>query len=318
VKRPRLIGSLGVLAGVLAFVFFVPLPHRVFCPVEIKARGATPVYVEVPGTLTAVAVQAGQRVQAGDLLARLESVDLDLQIAQLEQQRDEQASRLATLGRMSFTDSKALGEIPQMREALRAVEEQLAKRMQDSRSLTLLAPCDGWVLPPPERLAEPAGRSADRRLPGWTGTPLERKNVGCLLESRVLVCQIGDPRQLEAVLVLDQTDIELVSDGCRVEIKVNELPHHELDGAIESIAQMEMQHVPPHLSTQAGGELATQTDRAGQERPQSTAYQARVGLQDGDGLLRPGLGGRAKIHAAPCTLAQRMWRYFSHTFRFGT
>jgi hypothetical protein len=131
-----------------------------------------------------------------------------------------------------------------------------------------------------------------------------------------LFCQIGDLRKLEAVLVIDQADVELVEEGSFVQIKLDELPHEDFKGTITSIGKMEMQHVPPELSTKAGGELPTQIDEAGVERPQSTSYQARVLLEDERKLLGLGLRGLAKIHTTPRTLAQKFWRYFTHTFRF--
>ncbi len=318
VKKLRLAASLGVLAASLAVVVFVPLPHTVLCPVEVKAHGAAPVYVAVPGRLSLLQAKAARPVQAGDVLAQLDNVDLDLEIASLEQQRDEQAARHQMLGRLRFSDPQSLAQIPQAREALRSLEEQLAKRLEDRLALTLRAPRDGWILPPPERPVEPQGAPADGRLPAWSGTPLEPKNLGCFLAARTLFCQVGDPRQLEAVLVLDQADIELISEGCLVDIKLNELPGQEFHGVIDGISQMEMQYAPAQLAGKGGGELATRTDKAGHEHPQSTSYQARVLLEDEGDLLRLGLGGRAKVHTANRTLAQRLWRYLSHTFRFGT
>jgi putative peptide zinc metalloprotease protein len=195
---------------------------------------------------------------------------------------------------------------------LRSTEDQLHKLVARQKTLTITAPCDGWVLPPPAR----AEKAAEHRLPGWSGTPLDAKNAGCLLESQALVCQIGDPAKLEAVLVIDQGDIEFVEPGQRVDLKLDQLPHEEFRGTIAGIAQMRMRHAPPQLSTKAGGELATQTDESGLERPQSASFQARVLLDDEGKLLRLGLRGRAKIHTQGATLAQRLWRYLSHTFRF--
>jgi putative peptide zinc metalloprotease protein len=314
VKKPRLVISLGVLAVLVAAVTLVPLPHRVICPLEIKAHGAVPVYVEVAGNLRKLHVRRGSQVQAGDQLAELESVDLELEIAQLRSQRDQQAIQLGTLKRQRFLDAQALGEVPQIEERLASTEKQLSKRLADRERLVILAPVAGSILPPPHvEEKEPH----DGKLRGWVGTPLEETNVGCRLDTKTLLCQVGDPQQLEAVLVIDQSDLEFVRTGDRVELKLDELPGQTLTGTIAGISQMEMRATPSGLSVKAGGELATKTDESGVERPQSTSYQAQVLLEDEEGLLRLGLRGRAKIHTGSRTLAQRAWRYFSHTFRFG-
>jgi putative peptide zinc metalloprotease protein len=314
VKRPRLAISLSVVAALAAGMLLIPLRHAVLCPLEIKPHGAMPVYVEVPGSLKRLHVKTGDHVEAGATLADLENTDLEIEIAQLTQQRDQQAAQLKTLQRSRFSDRQALSQIPQVAAALHSREEQLAKRLAERQTLVLTAPCEGWVLPPPEA---PPKASGEGRLSGWSGTPLDAKNLGCLLQTNTLFCQIGDPRKLEAVLVVDQADIELVAEGDRVELKLDELPQEKFHGTITSIAKAEMQFTPPQLSTKAGGELATQSDESGHERPQSTSYQARVLLEDEANLLRAGLRGRAKIHTAPRTLGQRVWRYFNHTFRFG-
>ena len=62
--------------------------------------------------------------------------------------------------------------------------------------------------------------------------------------------------------------------------------------------------------------VVTETDQAGVERPMSTSYQAKVHLDDPDGLMRIGLRGRAKIHAAPQTLGQRIARMFNQLINF--
>ncbi|MGH7192544.1 MAG: hemolysin D, partial [Candidatus Saccharimonadales bacterium] len=48
VKKPRMYATLAVIAFVLLAVFFVPLPHRVYCPFEVQPRDAQKIFVNVP------------------------------------------------------------------------------------------------------------------------------------------------------------------------------------------------------------------------------------------------------------------------------
>ncbi len=123
---------------------------------------------------------------------------------------------------------------------------------------------------------------------------------------------------MEAVLIIDQSDIEFVKEGDPVEIKLDEFPGDIFPGetTIDTIAHESLKASPRSMSTKAGGEVATITDAGGQERPQSTSYQARVFLQDTKGELRISLRGRAKIHTRWQTLGQRLWRFASRTFHF--
>ena len=331
VKKPRMFATLGVLALLLAALFFVPLPHRVTCPLEIELRDDAIVYVTLPegGRLDEILVVPGQEVREGQLLAVLSSVDVDLEIARLEGQCGQYEAQRDSLWRQSFDDPAALADIPHIEEALEAARTQLEQKRGERETLRLKAPKDGTVLPPDSV----SGQTGDQRqLPAWSGTPLEKKNIGCHLEAGTKFCHIGDPKKLQAMLVIDQSDRnfvhgprsvtkdgkETMTSGELVEIKLDQLAGKTLHGRITEISDSELEKVPQRLSTSAGGELATVTDPAtGKEGLQSTAYPAFVfPLEGTDGLLRRGLRGRAKIHTQWEPLAPRIWRFISHTFSF--
>jgi len=316
VKKPRMYTSLGVLAALLLAVVFVPLPHRVICSLEVQARDADYVYIAVPGQLDELRVQQGDRVTKGQQLAQLTSIDLNLEIAKLTGEVDQYKKQLENLRRQRFRDPRVSSQIPAVTEALNAAEEQLKKKQQDHERLRLTAPADGMVLPPPE-IPEEKSQALEGQLGRWFGTPLQTKNVGAHLEASTLFCQVGDPRRLEAILVIDQADIPYVREGQTVDMKLDELPHDTLSGYISEVAKIDLKIAPRSLSTTKGGELATKTDpKSGVETPQSTSYQARVPIDDDAGLLRLGLRGRGKIYANWLPLGTRLWRFFSHTFHF--
>jgi putative peptide zinc metalloprotease protein len=223
--------------------------------------------------------------------------------------------QLANLRKQRFIDAKAAGTMPQVISALKTVEGELKEKSIDYERLRLLAPVAGTVLPPPPT---PKREDPEMGLPHWSGIPLEPEKVGAFFEPGVLFCQVGNPRRLEAILVIDQTDIDYVREGQKVDIKLDELPHDELPSHISEIANADLKISSQRLSAKMGGELATKTDKAtGTERPMSTSYQARVPLDDTDGLLALGLRGRAKIHATWLPLSTRAWRLITHTFNFG-
>ncbi len=145
----------------------------------------------------------------------------------------------------------------------------------------------------------------DGQLPTWSGIPLEPENLGAFLPISTLFCQIGNPQQMEAILVIDQSEIELVRPGQKVDVKLEELPGRIFTGRITEIAPEALRVAPKALSTKYKGELATKTDPTnGVEHPMSTSYQARVPLEEPKDLLpllRLGLTGQAKIYADPQT-----------------
>ncbi|MEM1304732.1 MAG: site-2 protease family protein, partial [Planctomycetota bacterium] len=149
VKRWRLWTSVGVAAAAVAGVATIPFPAAVHCTALVQPRDAATVYVEALGVLDSVSVEAGQRVEAGDELARLVNVDIELAIARLESQIAEYQIKLADLRAMSFTDSTAAEQTAQVAELLAATREQLAQYRRDARRLVLRAPVAGVVIPPP-------------------------------------------------------------------------------------------------------------------------------------------------------------------------
>ena len=313
VKRKNVQWTLAVLAGVAAFVFAVPLPYRVMCTLEIKPRDAEPVYVSVPGQLDAIEVKSGEPVAKDQVLAKLSNVDLALQIAELEGKRAEYESRLESLRRARFEEPEASLQIPQVIESLDAAQEQLEEKQKDLARLQLLAPIAGTVLPPPELPSKP---DASGQLPTWSGLPLEKKNLGAFLTESKLFCQIGNPNELEANLIIDQDDIEFVHKGDTLDVKLNELPNTTFRTQITEIASGELKVSPKTLSNKSGGDLITETDESGMERPMNTSYEARAPIEDNDGLLYLGLRGKAKIYTRWQTLGTRAWRYLTRTFNF--
>lgn len=319
VKRNHLLatGSLIALLAVAALV--IPLPRSVSCSVEIQPRGEKNVFVEVPAVLELVHVQPGQPVKKGDPLAELSSPDVVLEDARLAGQEAEIEARLAALDRQRHGFDEAANEareqFPQVRESLENVRALRALKQRDLQRLSLVAPCDGTVMPPPQVAAAP---HTDGRLASWSGTPLKPQNLGAVLGTsgeRSLLCRVGDPKRLEAVLVIDQADIELVREGQAVRIQIDQLPGESLLSTVDSVAQRELELTSRRMSSKTGGQLQTQTDATGAERPTNTSYQARALLTDEEAVLRLGARGKARISVQSQTLASRLWRYMSQTFQ---
>ncbi len=326
VKKPRLYATLAGLAAIAAALCLLPLPYHVISPLEVQARDAASIYVTVPGKLDQVFVHEGQSVPEGKPLAQLSNVELELKIAELADKCDFYSKHLENLDRQQIEESHrqslgrsldAAGERGPTEEALESAKKQLNEKRGDYEKLQLVALRPGIVMPPH---ATQKREDPDGQLPTWSGTPLEPENQGAFLPISTLFCQIGDPRQMEAILVIDQSEVELVRPGQKVDVKLEELPGRVFTGRITEIAPEALRVAPKALSTKYKGELSTKTDPTnGVERPMSTSYQARVPLEEPKDLLpllRLGLTGQAKIYADPQTCATRLWRFIGRTFNF--
>jgi len=314
VKKVRLFATLAVVSGVVAVIFFVPLPNRVFCTLQIEPYKAESVRVIVPGQVEEVLVKPGDRVAAGDLLMRLSNPDVDLAISELQGKRDTYLVQIRGLQQMSTEDRSARQMIASYREGLKAIEEEIAEKERDRERLSLRAPIDGVVLPPPEIPRRP---TRDGQLPTLWGSPLDGRNDHAYLPESTLVCMVGDPKAMQANLVVDQSQLDFVATGQEAIITLDHLPLDILRGRIQDIAKSEMKVAPRNLGSSAGGELLTKTDDTGVERPWSPSYQALVfPLEGPDDILRNGLRGRAKINARWQTASQQAWRFLGETFHF--
>jgi putative peptide zinc metalloprotease protein len=179
--------------------------------------------------------------------------------------------------------------------------------------MDLLAPTDGVVIPPDHK---PESRSRDGRLPEWAGSPLDARNQGATLKESDVVCRIGDPQAFAAELIIDQSVVDYIQVGQKVQIKLDAFPHETLTGEIDKIGQDVLQMVPPSLTKTGGGGMETVTDRDGLPRPLNPSYPARVSLQDPQGRFQLGMKGQARIGAEWVPLGSRFYRYLTKTFHF--
>ncbi|MCE9547998.1 MAG: HlyD family efflux transporter periplasmic adaptor subunit, partial [Planctomycetia bacterium] len=241
IKRPRLLTFLAGVGFVVLAALLIPLPHRIYGPLEVQAREPAEVYVEVAGVLKQVHVREGQAVAAGTILAELENIDARLEEAKLHGQVVELRQKLLSLRRQQLERDRPGQEAEQQvsatEEELQSAEKQLIQRQQNLTRLVLRSPRAGTVLPPPLVKGAP---HTEGGLAGWSGTPLERHNEGTWLPAGQLLCQVGDPARMEAVVVIDQSDLPFVQTGQNVLLKVDELAGRAISGQIADIAQVSL------------------------------------------------------------------------------
>ena len=317
VKKLRMYSTILVLAGLIAGVLLIPFPSSVLCSFELKPRNASSVYVEVPGRLKDVLVKPGQEVEAGQVLARLENVDLEIEIARLQGELRAAQAQVRSLENLSLRNRDSAAQLELTRQRLASIQEQLDQKEKDLERLELKAPIAGKVIPPPRR--EDPKVDARLQLANWTGSPLDNANLGAMLVpdgQSDLFCQIGDLDQWDAELVLNQRDLDWVHGGEEVRLMFEESPYHVFISKIQRIARDELESVSPQLASTSGGPVPAQADPDGMVRPLETSYKADVPLDNSLGLMRNGLIGQARIKTAPQTLASRLYRYLSRTFNF--
>ncbi len=167
VKRKNVQITLAVLGVVVLLIVALPLPHRVFCSLQVEPRDAKIVYVEVPGRLQEVLVRPGQFVRQGTVLARLTNDEAELAVLELEGKLAQNRARLQGLRRSAADNEAAAAELSTGQEMVKTLEGELEHRQAELDRLELIAPIDGTVLPPADNPARPGFRGPADKLDGF-------------------------------------------------------------------------------------------------------------------------------------------------------
>ncbi|MDX1948068.1 MAG: HlyD family efflux transporter periplasmic adaptor subunit [Pirellulaceae bacterium] len=314
-KKERLVATVAVVAAAILVVLFLPLPFSVKCTFEVQPKGAQQVFSPHPGQITAVAYRPGDQVRQGETIMTLESPDLEFELAELKGRLDEATQVYRSLLDQRFSDPAAVDQLQVAQELRDTAQKQYDDKKAEFDRLTIKAARDGTILPPPPKQDKQAQMSGSLR--GWVGTPFDKKNLGALVAPTDLICQIGDPSVLEAVLVIDQTYIDLVREGQPVRVLLESNTHRAFDTTIEKIAATDLEAISRGASTLAGGRLEAKTDPAsGITKPLNTSYQASAPLPAETGRLQVGMQGQARIYTGWQPLGRRLFRFVAKTFHF--
>jgi putative peptide zinc metalloprotease protein len=292
VKKARTAAFFAVVGALITGILLIPTPLRVQGTLVLTPEKPAIIYAEVPGRLVELKVHDGELVKEGTLLATLSNPEKLREREQLREQHDINMVKADTFDRSDkFADHGLAEEYRQHAEklepALQRVQEQIDK-------LNLFAARDGRAIGVPHR--------------GTTGQYLKPGKP---------FCEIGDPARLEAHLILDQTDIDLVHIDRRAWVKIYGDSERTIRSKVRTVARRNREEIPPELSNQAGGEIATKQDeKKGTPKPLTAVYEVIIPIDNTNLHLQPGLRGFAKIDGGYSSLGWWLWRLITKTFHF--
>ena len=318
VKKNRVLITLAIIGSLVAAFCYIPFPYSVKCAAQLQPRDAATVFVTIPGKLVSIEVEYGDEVQEGDIIARLENPDLEVEVKGYESQlANYEKSREVAKQLFARGDVRLAGEIEQLDYQIEGAKKQLAIKRDQQGRLEIKASRAGFIIPAPRKDAQP---SVEGQLPAWSGSLFSEENTGAILAEGDVICLIGDPKSYEADLAVDQSDIRFVLPGQKVELLMEAYTSDTIETEIadeSDISREPMRVTPKSLSNQSGGIIATKTDpRTGIQTPLSATYQVFVPVENKNGDFFRGMRGRAKIAAAPQSAGQRLFRYMAKTFHF--
>ena len=292
VKVVRALSFAAVSIVIVAGILLIPTPLRVQGTLVMTAAKPQMVYAEIPGRLLQLNVRDGEYVKAGTAIASLSNPEKMRDRNQLQELQGVHYAKAAWYGRSDSIESRAQARQHEqmaidLEPAIKKVSEQIAR-------LTLYAERDGVVM----------------------GVP-HSETLGQWVKPGKPFCEVGDPHLLEAHLILDQGDIDLVKLDRRAWIKIFGDSEVTWKSKVAEIAKRNRDDVPPELSNLAGGEIATKQDpKSGQTKPISAVYEVIIPVGNPNLALQPGQRGFAKIDGGYSTLGWWLWRLLSKTFHF--
>jgi putative peptide zinc metalloprotease protein len=302
---PRRSAGLVLVAGVVALLL-IPLPCRVRAPAVLRPRDQAAVYAKVGGQLVEAA-EVGEEVAGDAVLVELRNLELAREITSLTGQHAVQVQEVQNLRRRHVGDPNIAAKLASAEKTLESLAAQLREQQLLAARLTVKSPRAGRVIPPPTR-APSRGKGM---LSTWSGSPLERRNRGAHVEAGTLLCYVGDPHQMEAVAVIDPSEVELVHVGQRVHVHLAGGPAASLIGEVASISEMDLDAAPPELV--ASGDLPPPNDSTVSSAQAGGYYEAVIRLEPSSAELLPGVVGRARIDVAYQSLWKRFRRLLGQT-----
>jgi putative peptide zinc metalloprotease protein len=293
VKKARAAAFMAAFLVIAVSILMIPTPLGVSGTLVLQPANPSVLYIEVPGRLAELPVRDNSMVKEGDVLVKLVNPDLQRERRALQEQIDTNRTKSNQFFASPKIEHRGLAE--QYRLDAEALEPTVEKLNEQLGKLTLYAPRDGIVI----------------------GLPHHEVTGSWLKPDSKPFCTVSDPTKLEAHMILDQSDIDLVRQDRRAWVKIYGDSLHTRKSVVSMVAKRSRDDVPPELSNLAGGEVAAKADqKTGQVKPVSAIYEVVIPIDNSELKLHPGQRGFAKIDGGNTTFAWWIWRWVTKTFHF--
>jgi RND family efflux transporter MFP subunit len=198
--------SLAALAVLVVAV--IPWPHSIAGDARVLPAEEVPVRAMVPGIVKSIEVGPGERVRAGQLLARLDEEPGGARLAELRADAELARNRSAQAEAGGDPVERQMAQLTRVQALARAAAAQTAGDYTQ-----LLAPVDGYVL-----------------------TPALRGRIGSYLQAGDILCQVSPVDTLRVEAAVPETEVGAVRPGQRLRIKVLGFPDRQFTGRVTEVS----------------------------------------------------------------------------------
>ncbi|MBA0184676.1 HlyD family efflux transporter periplasmic adaptor subunit [Pectobacterium versatile] len=272
-----------LLCSTLLFILLYPWGGSIHIPAVLEAEKVSTLYSPVPAQVNRLHVTDGQRVDTGDILLELTSVDLDYRldierqrIAQLQQQRQRGAARQETASEIQVMDW-------QLAEALARYRGLAAQRQR----LTIRAPQAGVVRDLARDMTAGRWLTAD--------TPLLR---------------VVEPTQGRVIGYIPEESLMRTQEGMQGIFLTDDPAFPRLDVTLHDIAPTGSAYLQQEiLASDRHGPIAVRRDRDHNPQPVQAQYRVRFIIQEEQFLpLQQPLRGSVILEGEKESILGTVWR----------
>jgi putative peptide zinc metalloprotease protein len=292
VKKVRASAFAAAAIALVTAILLIPTPLRIQGTLVLRLAKPNEIYAQVEGRLVEMPVKNGEWVKKDTVLAKLVNPQKEKELS--ERQQDLNINLLKSVWYGQGVEREDRAQSKQHQEFAEKLEKVVAEIQANLGKLTLISARDGQVV----------------------GAP-HHEHIGEWLKPGKAFCEVGDPHHLEAHILVDQSDIDLIGLDNTAWVKVYGKSETTFKSHVSEIATRNRDEVPTEMSNIAGGEIASKPDKkTGSAKPITPVYEVIIPLENPELKLEPGLRGFAKINSEPHTLAWWLWRLCSSKFNF--
>ena len=232
--------SIAVVGASLIFMaLWVPLPYQVFCTLEVEARDAEERFRRIPRPIGRYLRQTGRARHEGETAGPAGERRSATDIADLKGKRDQLESQLESLMRERYHDPQAALDVPTSpnRSTRSKTVEQAAGRSGSSDAGRPLRRLSSFRRPAPCA----AGRRGQPAIADLFGHAAGASRISGRRSRRARSsARSAIPKRMQAALVIDQADIDLVAEKRPVVVKVDELAGRRFYSKIGEISKRDL------------------------------------------------------------------------------
>jgi putative peptide zinc metalloprotease protein len=292
-QTPRAAILGGILTAIVLTILFWPIQHTIAGKAVFIPEDGHVVYATVGGEL-AEAQKPGAQVQAGEIVAELRDPQVSVALAKHTGEVAVKQAHFQQLNTLRALESRISLQLPTAKAELTDAESQLSQYRRRADELVVCSPIAGTIIAPPNIEAE----QTPDKLRSWSGSPLEVRNQGCWIEPGTVLCMVGDPQKLSALVTIDERDVADIRPGDQVKILLESTPVRIVTGTVKQVASR-----------------ATEPDSKPDNELAERFHVIEVELNGNEALAAVGTGGSAKITADHTTIAKMGLEFLKRRLR---